>query len=77
MKIEIYPEEIVKFCLWDNYVYYVIGSEKEAEKILKEQYFKGEIFENLDEYEYLHDTQEDMDILEVLDQNDNLIKFNN
>lgn len=36
MKIEIYPEEIVKFCLWDNYVYYVIGSEKEAEKILKE-----------------------------------------
>lgn len=36
MKIEIYPEEIVKFCLWDNYVYYVVGSEREAERILKE-----------------------------------------
>jgi hypothetical protein len=23
-------------CLWDNYVYYIVGSEKEAEKILKE-----------------------------------------
>lgn len=23
-------------CLWDSYVYYVVGSEKEAEKILKE-----------------------------------------
>jgi len=23
-------------CLWDNYVYYIVGSEKESEKILKE-----------------------------------------
>jgi hypothetical protein len=23
-------------CLWDNYVYYIVGSEKEAEKLLKE-----------------------------------------
>ena len=23
-------------CLWDHYVYYIIGSEKEAEKLLKE-----------------------------------------
>jgi hypothetical protein len=36
MKIKIFPDEIVKMCLWDNYVYYVLGSEKEAEKILKE-----------------------------------------
>ncbi len=36
MKIQIFPEEIIKFCIWDNYVYYVVGSEKEAEKILKE-----------------------------------------
>jgi uncharacterized membrane protein len=48
---------------------------EEAENILKEQYFKGEIFESLDEYEYLHDTQEDMDIVEVLDQYGNLINF--
>lgn len=37
MTINIYPEDIVKRCLWDTYVYYVIGgSEKEAERILKE-----------------------------------------
>jgi len=36
MKISIYPEDIVKRCVWDHYVYYIVGSEKEAEKILKE-----------------------------------------
>ena len=36
MTIKIYPEDIVRLCLWDHYVYYIIGSEKEAEKILKE-----------------------------------------
>ena len=36
MNIKIYPEDIVRMCLWDHYVYYIIGSEKEAEKILKE-----------------------------------------
>lgn len=36
MTIKVYPEDIVRRCLWDNYVYYIIGSEKEAEKILKE-----------------------------------------
>ncbi len=36
MTIKIYPEDIVRMCLWDHYVYYKVGSEKEAEKILKE-----------------------------------------
>ena len=37
MTINIYPEDIVRRCLWDTYVYYIIGgSEKEAERILKE-----------------------------------------
>lgn len=36
MKITICPEDIVKRCLWDNYTYYIVGSEKEAEKLLKE-----------------------------------------
>jgi len=36
MKILIYPEDIVKRCLWDTYTYYIVGSEKESEKILKE-----------------------------------------
>ena len=36
MQIHIFPEDIVRRCLWDNYTYYILGSEKEAEKILKE-----------------------------------------
>jgi hypothetical protein len=36
MKITLYPEDIVKRCLWDTFTYYIVGSEKEAEKILKE-----------------------------------------
>ena len=36
MKIILCAEDIVKRCLWDTYTYYVVGSEKEAEKILKE-----------------------------------------
>lgn len=36
MRILIKPSDIVKRCLWDSYSYYVVGSEKEAEKLLKE-----------------------------------------
>jgi len=36
MKILIKPEDILKRCLWDGYVYYIVGSEKDAEKMLKE-----------------------------------------
>ena len=36
MKILIKPSDIVKRCLWDAYAYYIVGSEKEAEKLLKE-----------------------------------------
>ena len=36
MEIKIFAEDIVKRCLWDTYVYYIVGSEKEAEQILKE-----------------------------------------
>lgn len=36
MRIFITPEEIVRLCLWDLYSYYIVGSEKESEKILKE-----------------------------------------
>ena len=36
MKIMVKPSDIVKRGLWDTYVYYVVGSEKESEKILAE-----------------------------------------
>jgi len=48
---------------------------EEAENILKKQYQAGEIFENLDEYEFLYDTQEDMEVVEVLNNDGNLINF--
>lgn len=36
MKIILCAEELVKRCVWDSYVYYVVGSDKEAQKILEE-----------------------------------------
>lgn len=36
MKITLYADEIIKRCCWDSYVYYVVGSDKEAQKILEE-----------------------------------------
>ena len=34
MKISLFCDEIIKLGLWDSYVYYVVKSEKEAEKML-------------------------------------------
>jgi hypothetical protein len=36
MKIILCAEDIVKRCLWDSYTYYILGSEKEADRMLKE-----------------------------------------
>jgi hypothetical protein len=36
MKILISPEDIIKRGCWDSYVYYIVGSDKEAQEILKE-----------------------------------------
>jgi len=36
MNIKVTPEDLVRRCVWDHYVYYVVGSDKEGEKILKE-----------------------------------------
>jgi hypothetical protein len=36
MKILISPEDIIKRGCWDAYVYYIVGSDKEAQEILKE-----------------------------------------
>lgn len=34
MQIKVYPEDLIKRCVWDSYVYYVVGSDKEAKEIL-------------------------------------------
>ena len=36
MKIILQPEDLIKRCLWDSYVYYILGSEKEAQRLLEE-----------------------------------------
>lgn len=36
MKIILCAEDLVRRCCWDSYVYYVIGSDKNAEQLLKE-----------------------------------------
>lgn len=35
MQIKVYPEDLIKRCVWDSYVYYVVGSDKEAKEILE------------------------------------------
>ena len=66
MKIKILPEELVKRCLWDSYVYYVLGSEKEGERILKEN---NEI--DLSEKESLI-----IGLLKVIETDNLIFKFN-
>lgn len=34
MRILVKPEELVRLCVWDNYTYYILSSDKDAEKIL-------------------------------------------
>lgn len=36
MRIFVKPSDIVKRCMWDSYTYYIVGSEKEAERMLTE-----------------------------------------
>jgi hypothetical protein len=36
MKIILCAEDLIRRCLWDSYVYYVLGSDKDAEQLLKE-----------------------------------------
>ena len=36
MKITITPEDLVRRCLWDHFVYYILGSDKNAEIMLNE-----------------------------------------
>lgn len=50
---------------------------EQAEEILKTQFTEGEIFEDLDEYQYLHDTQRDLDIIEILDEKGQILEFTN
>ncbi len=36
MKIQITPTGLIKRCVWDTYVHYVLGSDKNIEQIIKE-----------------------------------------
>lgn len=36
MKITLCAEDLIKRCCWDSYVYYILGSDKEGQRILEE-----------------------------------------
>jgi hypothetical protein len=68
MTINIYPEDIVKRCLWDTYVYYILGgSDKEAEKVLREN---SEV--TISEQDALV-----IGLLKVIETDNLIFKFNN
>jgi len=35
MQIKVTPEDLIRRCVWDNYVYYILGSDKEGQKLLE------------------------------------------
>jgi hypothetical protein len=68
MTIKIYPEDIVRRCLWDNYVYYILsGSDKEAERQLNEN----------NEMEISEKDALVIGLLKVIDTDNLIHKFNN
>jgi hypothetical protein len=65
-----------KISMWTRSTKHIQAeTQEEAEKLIKIQYYEGRLFENLDEYEFLYETQEDTEVAEVLDENGNLINF--
>jgi hypothetical protein len=36
MRILIKPSDLVKRCIWDYYVYYIVGNEKESQRLLEQ-----------------------------------------
>lgn len=66
MKILITPEDIVKRCCWDGYVYYILGSDKDAQEILE----KNEEFEMCEKDALV------IGLLRVIETNNLIHKFN-
>jgi hypothetical protein len=65
-----------KISMWTRSTKHIQAeTQEEAEKLLKIQYYEGRLFENLDEYEFLYETQEDTEVVEVLNQDGNLINL--
>lgn len=38
MQIKVTPEDLIRRCVWDNYVYYILGSDKEGQRLLEENH---------------------------------------
>lgn len=67
-----------KITMWTRSTKHIEAeSYEQAEMILKNQSQNGEMFEDLDEYEFLYDTQRDLDIIEVLNDKGDNINLNN
>lgn len=67
MQIKVTPEDLIRRCVWDSYVYYILGSDKEGQKLL----------ENNEEFEIAERDALVIGLVKVI-ETDNLIhKFNN
>jgi hypothetical protein len=63
-----------KIEMWTRSTKYIKAETLEqAEQIIRDQMNEGTIYEDLDEYEFLFDTQKDLDIIEVLNEDGNII----
>lgn len=60
--------------MWTRSTKHIMAETREqAEQIIRDQMNEGTIYEDLDQYEFLYDTQTDLDIIEVLNQDGNII----
>lgn len=67
MQIKVTPEDLIRRCVWDSYVYYILGSDKEGQKLL----------EGNEEFEITERDALVIGLVKVI-ETDNLIhKFNN
>ena len=66
MKILVSPEDLIRRCVWDHYVYYVLGTEKNCEQIIR----------NNDEFEISERDALVIGLLKTIETTNLIHKFN-
>jgi hypothetical protein len=66
MQIKVTPEKLIKLCVWDNYIYYILGSDKEGQKLL----------ENNEEFEISERDALVIGLLKIIETENLIHKFN-
>lgn len=66
MKINLRPSDLVKRCVWDSYVYYIVGTDKDGKKLLEKD----------KEFEIPENDALVIGLLSVIETNNLIHKFN-